>query len=122
MDVKPCPLCGKESVIEWTHADMFCHVECTYCEVCGPAASMESEAVEGWNALPRREDIERLNREADWLAEHLHRSGVPCPGDGEKFDPYGECAEKDWPCIACFRKWAKQETQGEKSDGQEKGN
>lgn len=56
-------------------------------------------------------EVERLNREADWLAEHLHRAGAPCPGDGEKFDPYGECAKKGWPCVACFRKWARQETQ-----------
>ena len=61
--------------------------------------------------LALRAEVARLNREADWLAEHLHRSGVPCPGDGEKFDPYGECAEKGWPCVACFREWARQETQ-----------
>lgn len=61
--------------------------------------------------LALRAEVARLNREADWLAEHLHRAGAPCPGDGEKFDPYGECAEKDWPCVACFREWARQETQ-----------
>ena len=58
-----------------------------------------------------RVENQRLEQEADFLAEHLHRSGVPCPGDGEKFDPYGECAEKGWPCVACFREWARQETQ-----------
>lgn len=72
--------------------------------------------------LALRAEVARLNREADWLALHLHRAGVPCPGDGDKFDPYGECAKKGWPCVSCFREWAKLETQGEKSDGQEKGN
>lgn len=61
--------------------------------------------------LALRAEVARLNREADWLAEHLHRAGIPCPGDGEKFDPYGECAKKGWPCVACFREWARQETQ-----------
>lgn len=36
----------------------------------------------------------------------------PCLGDGEY-------AENGWPCVACFREWAKQETQEEKNDGKE---
>lgn len=121
--LRPCPHCGEPEVRLMEH-EASAYVACPTmgCWMHGPVKESADAAVKAWDALPRQEDVERLNREADWLAEHLHRSGVPCPGDGEKFDLYGECAEKDWPCIACFRKWAKQETQGEKSDGQEKGN
>lgn len=39
----------------------------------GPEKGGDDEtcAIAAWNALPRREDIEQLNREADFLAEHL---------------------------------------------------
>lgn len=63
--------------------------------------------------LRLREEVARLNKEADWLAERLHGSGYPCPGDGEKFDPYGECRERGWPCVPCFREEARKAVEEE---------
>lgn len=49
-----CPHCGGEPIVLWTDGDRVCRVECTCCEVRGPAATVESKAVDGWNALPRK--------------------------------------------------------------------
>lgn len=122
--LKPCPACGGYPEIAGTIDGKEVWIACGNlrgCRMGGPTRSTVEEAGEAWNALPRCEDIEQINREADFLAEHLHRAGIPCPGDGEKFYPYGECAEKGWPCIACFREWARQQTREEKRDGQEQG-
>lgn len=74
MDVKPCPACGgtefyiKRNVQAWHF-----YVLCSHCSMRGPEKGGDDEtcAIAAWNALPRREDIEQLNREADFLAEHL---------------------------------------------------
>ena len=65
--------------------------------------------------LRLRAEVARLNKEADWLAERLHGSGYPCPGDGEKFDPYGECRERGWPCVPCFREEARKAVEEEEN-------
>lgn len=65
--------------------------------------------------LRLRGEVARLEKEADWLAERLHGSGYPCPGDGEKFDPYGECRERGWPCVPCFREEARKAVEEEEN-------
>lgn len=106
--LKPCPHCDEPEVQLIAH-ELSAYVACPTmgCWMHGPMKETADAAARAWNELPRHEDVEQLQKEADWLAEHLHRAGVPCPGDGEQFDPCGECAEKGWPCVACFRKEAR---------------
>lgn len=41
------------------------------CGVRGPMKDSRKAAVAAWNALPHRADIERVERERDWLARQL---------------------------------------------------
>ena len=82
IELKPCPACGGEPLVLWTDGNLICHVECTSCEVCGPAASVESKAVDGWNALPRK--VERV---PDAQLDALEKlAGEATPGPWATYD------------------------------------
>lgn len=54
LELKPCPYCGGEDLLTvWKGDDIFCHVECSYCEMSGQAALEESDAIDLWNYMPR---------------------------------------------------------------------
>lgn len=77
IELKPCPACGGGPLVLWTDGNLICHVECTSCEVCGPAASVESKAVDGWNALPRK--VERVPDSQLDALEKLAGEATPGP-------------------------------------------
>lgn len=56
-ELKPCPFCGNESVgvDEW---ETYAQVTCGRCDAAGPCCNDVEEAVERWNAVPRKEDAE----------------------------------------------------------------
>lgn len=53
--------------------------------------------------LRLRQEVARLNKEADWLAGRLNAVGSPCPDGSAK----GDCGCKGWPCTPCFREAAR---------------
>lgn len=93
-ELLPCPHCGGEPLVLWTDGNLSFHVECTYCEVCGPAASVESKAVDGWNALPRK--VERVpDAQLDALEE---LAGKASPGSWVYEEAFGGRAER-WAFV-----------------------
>lgn len=60
--LKPCPFCESQvQVVHWEDRIKFSwQVECLYCGIFGPLGKTEVDAVEKWNRLPRKLDIERL--------------------------------------------------------------
>ena len=55
--IKPCPFCGSDdlSVPEWSNKS---YVQCGKCHAHGPDGKDREEAIERWNAAPRKEDVE----------------------------------------------------------------
>ena len=85
LKILPCPVCEGEAVYKESEGRLF--VECSACWMRGPSLSQNwknvpnAEAMERviiqWNLLPRHSDIERAERERDWLAgilaEHCNK-------------------------------------------------
>ncbi len=76
--LKECPACGSDNVeclVCTINADekqdVHFHIACESCYTSGPIADNGKIAADKWNALPRRADIERVERERDWLARQL---------------------------------------------------
>lgn len=86
IELKACPYCGEEPIVLWTDGNMVCRVECTWCEVRGPAATVESKAVDGWNALPRALvwSSEPPSEPGFWWWELCGHRGVDLIQDPEK--------------------------------------
>lgn len=81
-ELLPCPHCGREPIVLWTDGDTVCRVECAWCEVRGPAETVESKAVDGWNALPRK--VERV---PDAQLDALEKlAGEATPGPWATYD------------------------------------
>ena len=55
--IKPCPFCGNEiaDVDDW---ETYAQVTCGMCDAAGPCCNDVEEAVERWNAVPRKGDAE----------------------------------------------------------------
>lgn len=77
-ELKPCPACGSDNVeclVCTINADekqdVHFHIACESCYTSGPIADNGKIAADKWNSLPRRADIERVERERDWLARQL---------------------------------------------------
>ena len=85
LKILPCPACEGEAVYKESEGRLF--VECPSCGMRSPSLSLnwknvpDAEAMERviiqWNLLPRHSDIERAERERDWLAgilaEHCNK-------------------------------------------------
>lgn len=71
LKIKECPGCGRSDcqVKDLFHYDF--HVVCDRCKMQGPYSPQVDESIKLWNALPRKSDIEQLEREADWLAHEV---------------------------------------------------
>lgn len=54
----PCPFCGELPLVNPANGHILC------CKIV-------ADDIYAWNALPRRADIERVERERDWLARQL---------------------------------------------------
>jgi hypothetical protein len=54
--------------------------------------------------MTHRQHIDVYHAALRLLAKMAHDAGVPCPGDGEKFDPEGDCKEmiNQGKCPECF--------------------
>lgn len=80
-ELKLCPYCGHPATL-WA-ADMSggVYVFCDGCGMRGPLTEemTEQEAVAAWNALPRRSDIEQVERERDWLLSFFEKVCPPPP-------------------------------------------
>lgn len=107
--LKPCPACGATDVFVGKQGGVFFSA-CTYCNMQGPETLRRKGAIDEWNALPRRADIERVERERDWLAENMPNDICPagraecayrCPTAGGK-----ACYE----CLLCWLEAARQAT------------
>lgn len=57
MEIKACPFCGNEKANADSFGNVF-FVKCEGCNACGPDGKNEEEAIERWNAAPRKEDAE----------------------------------------------------------------
>lgn len=104
--LKSCPSCGSNRIEIKTKikAGTSCDAcRCTICKCHGPVAIMPSIAVAKWNALPRHSDIERLEKEADWLAHNRTDLGQSC--NQPEFDL---CWLVEGKCRECWRKWARE--------------
>lgn len=55
--IKPCPFCGNKNV-EANDGRTYAQVTCGRCDAAGPCCNDVEEAVEQWNAVPRKEDAE----------------------------------------------------------------
>ena len=55
--LKPCPFCGNENV-EANDRRIYAQVTCGRCDAAGPCCNDLEEAIERWNAVPRKEDTE----------------------------------------------------------------
>lgn len=57
MEIKPCPFCGSDylSAPEWSNKS---YVRCGKCHAHGPDGKDREEAIERWNAAPRKKDAE----------------------------------------------------------------
>ena len=75
-ELQPCPYCG--DAMPTVSRVGKCHtVECG-CGMTGPYCDESIEAVAAWNALPRRSDIERVERELDWVLDFLEEHRICC--------------------------------------------
>lgn len=95
-EIKGCPYCGSNNIrieVDATPGRIFgFYALCETCGVQGAIAVEKKDAIEKWNFLPRKSDIERLeklsalqtdnigylnesirqlNKESDWLADAL---------------------------------------------------
>lgn len=57
MKIKPCPFCGSDDLCVLELSDNSC-VRCRRCYSYGPNGKDEENAIERWNAAPRKEDVE----------------------------------------------------------------
>lgn len=99
--VKPCPNCGSNDVIYLPTI-----VNCQNCHLAVSNSGYLENPVSIWNSLPRRSEIERLEKETDWLAHKLswvslwesdlEESGFNCPGECEQVGCTLECRQKYW--------------------------
>lgn len=64
-ELKPCPACGSTS-ISLASTKPVCYCVCSYCNMYGPEAMRQEEAIAAWNALPRR---------LRWTKEHPTKEG-----------------------------------------------
>ena len=74
IELKPCPACGGPPEYAGDAEGTEFWIACGYlrsCRMGGPSRKTMAEAVEAWNDIPRRADIEQLERERDWLAVNL---------------------------------------------------
>ena len=73
LNLLPCPHCGKPATLWAVDMSEGVYVFCDNCGMRGPLTEEMTEhaAITAWNALPRRADIERVERERDWLARQL---------------------------------------------------
>ena len=83
----PCPNCGEAHNIG-QNSDREWHIYCF------PAGEDEFHAADAWNSLPRRSDIERMERERDWLAVNL-ANGLVDPGCIEHLAELGGMSPPD---------------------------
>lgn len=75
--IKPCPFCGSENLfVGW------CYVTCNNCHTAGPFAANKEEAVNLWNAAPRKEDVE------------MEKNCANCAHISEEVDGKVYCCEK----------------------------
>lgn len=75
--IKPCPFCGSENLfVGW------CYVTCNNCHTAGPFAANKEEAVNLWNAAPRKEDVE------------MEKNCANCGHISEEVDGKVYCCEK----------------------------
>lgn len=54
--IKSCPFCGSSRVESWETWHPIFHVQCDKCDAMGSASANKADAVEWWNAVPRRID------------------------------------------------------------------
>ena len=109
-ELKPCPACGATDVFVGEQGPVF-FAACIYCNMKGPETLRQKGAIDEWNALPRRADIERVERERDWLASEraASKSCPTCPSER----PRGvNCAtvrpDEKTPCKRCWLEAARQ--------------
>ena len=62
------------SVTEWGY-------ECGKCGLSTGKYQNKEEAIVAWNSLLRKEDVEQVKRERDWLAHHFDQK--PCKRDNQ---------------------------------------
>lgn len=79
--IKPCPFCGNDalSVLEWNNKSF---VRCGKCYAYGPNGGNEEEAIQLWNAAPRKEDVE------------MEKNCANCGHISEEVDGKVYCCEK----------------------------
>jgi len=101
-ELKPCPYCkGTYTCIQ--NVQTGGHQSTCCCGMTGPIMATEQEAAESWNALPRHADIERVERERDWLAAMLSEA---CARNGSCPFTHWHCGIKQLSCSsACVQDW-----------------
>lgn len=114
--LRPCPHCGRTKELFVSTTGVWYFVECYRCRMRGPKVyggflGDGAECQKAWNELPRKNKTEQVNLNADFFEKQENCDDVLCPIDGEKPASYEECAKRGWPCVACFRECARQETQ-----------
>lgn len=113
MKMKPCPHCGrtKELFLMSSSGGFWNFIECYRCHMRGPKVGEGilgdgSKCLKAWNDLPRNDGADQIKWGADFFEKQMECDDVLCPINGEKPLSYKECADKGWPCVACFREWA----------------
>lgn len=108
--IKPCPNCNIDDEIGIGCRNGRAFVYCSACEMDGPEADNDDAAVAAWNALPRRADIERVERERDWLIKRI--SGKLC--SEYKKDCPAMNNVNDFRCMECWSKAVEEATSCQK--------
>lgn len=71
--IKPCPWCGESTYIDLTRYEnsnaKIAHVQCRTCHC---AVESADDALDAWNDLPRREDVNLEETIAEIRAAHNH--------------------------------------------------
>lgn len=95
-ELKPCPCCGRiKSLFFYDYPIGAFAVCCVSCGMRGPSTGYsKDEAIKTWNSLPRHSDIERVERERDWLAVNL-ANGLVDPGCIEHLAELGGMSPPD---------------------------
>jgi len=110
-ELKPCGYCHSEFPECFPVGDGMFQVACSECAMRGPRYPSRDEAVAAWNTLPRRAEIERLERERDWITSKMefmpcYRGRCPYPPEKErevcmktnKLQCWKDAAEKEAIC------------------------
>lgn len=100
-----CPFCNSKDLRYFHASENRFAVMCNDCGALGPNSKYEDIAVLFWNTVIRNDEFKKLEKEANWLAQHMQCDNTFTPEQEAK------CIAENGPCWKCLREAARRNTE-----------